>query len=308
MIKRIAWLITMAILGIGLYTIVVSRDETKAEDIILGGNSAVYVGAEQVSYTDPNAPAEVEDDGLEWPDIDITLPQYSLVNADNLLSSAYAPDIAVEFDGTTEEYLALNDKERNNLPIIPIYGTKYQAFDAASKPNLDKMLQNMEALGFTPYIASSYRTYSYQAQLYNTKAFGIFMEMGYTNSDYSEHEGDEDSEVYQAYKLAAERAKKYTAAPGSSEHQLALSVDIWDRQRQKVSSYYDMDEEFRNWLEEHAWEYGFIQRYPSKKCLITGWDEPWHYRYVGTEVAKFIKEHDICYEEFYKHYVPDAKI
>ena len=47
--------------------------------------------------------------------------------------------------------------------------------------------------------------------------------------------------------------------------------------------------------------------YPSKKCLRTGWDEPWHYRYVGVEVAKFIKENDICYEEFYKHYSPDFK-
>ena len=71
-----------------------------------------------------------------------------------------------------------------NGKLIPIYGTKYQYFDAASKPALDKMLQDMEALGFTPYVASSYRTYSYQSQLFNTKAFGIFMEMGYTNADY----------------------------------------------------------------------------------------------------------------------------
>ena len=39
--------------------------------------------------------------------------------------------------------------------------------------------------------------------------------------------------------------------------------------------------------------------------LLTGWDEPWHYRYVGKEVATFIMEQGICYEEFYAHYFPD---
>lgn len=298
----------MAVLGLSLYTVIISRDANRDEDVIFGGNSAVYVGVERQSYADPNAEETVLDDGLEWPDIDITLPQYSLVNADNLLSSAFRPDLAIKWDGTQDEYNALSDKEKNALPIIPIYGTKYQAFDAGAKPYLDQMLQDMEALGFTPYIASSYRTYSYQAQLYNTKAFGIFMEMGFTNSDYNRDFEDTNSEVYKAYQLAAEKAKKYTASPGSSEHQLGLAVDIWDCQRQKVSSYSNMDEDFRNWLEEHAWEYGFIQRYPSKKCLRTGWDEPWHYRYVGREVAKFIKDNDICFEEFYVHYSPNAKV
>ena len=133
------------------------------------------------------------------------------------------------------------------------------------------------------------------------------MEMGYTNADYDKYGTEEGTEVYNAYQLAAEKAKKYTAAPGASEHQLGLAVDIWDRERDRLGSYSYMDEEFRTWLEEHSWEYGFIQRYPSKKCLRSGGDEPWHYRYVGVEVAKFIKENDICYEEFYKHYSPDFK-
>ena len=291
MIKRIIWLVAMACLGIFLYTIVLARSENVEEKVIFGGYDSVYAGTDLVSYADPNAESEIVDDGLIWPDIDITLRQYSMVNADNLLASAFEPDLAIDENGK----------------LIPIYGTKYQYFDAAAKPHLDKMLQDMEALGFTPYIASSYRTYSYQSQLYNTKAFGIFMEMGYTNSDYDKYGTEEGTEVYNAYQLAAEKAKKYTAAPGASEHQLGLAVDIWDRERDRLGSYSYMNEEFRTWLEEHSWEYGFIQRYPSKKCLRTGWDEPWHYRYVGVDVAKFIKENDICYEEFYKHYSPDFK-
>ena len=281
----------MACLGVSLYTIVLARSENVEEKVIFGGYENVYAGTELVSYVDPNAAIEELDDGLIWPDIDITLRQYSMVNADNLLASAFEPDLAIDENGK----------------LVPIYGTKYQYFDAAAKPYLDKMLQDMEKLGFTPYIASSYRTYSYQSQLYNTKAFGIFMEMGYTNSDYDKYGTEEGTEVYNAYQLAAEKAKKYTAAPGASEHQLGLAVDIWDKERDRLGSYSYMNEDFRTWLEEHSWEYGFIQRYPSKKCLRTGWDEPWHYRYVGVEVAKFIKENDICYEEFYKHYSPDFK-
>ena len=291
MIKRIMWLVAMACLGLSLYTVVMARSDSIDEKVIFGGYADVYAGVERISYKDPNEVVEVEDDGLDWPDIDITLTQYSMVNADNLLASAYEPDLALDENGKN----------------APIYGTRYQYFAAIAKPYLDKMLQDMEALGFTPYIASSYRTYSYQAQLFNTKAFGIFMEMGYTNRDYDEYGTEEGTEVYNAYQLAAERAKKYTAAPGASEHQLALAVDIWDRERQRIGTYSNMDENFRNWLEEHSCEYGFIQRYPSKKLLRTGWDEPWHYRYVGVEVATFIKEHDMCYEEFYKHYDPDFK-
>ena len=279
--KRIIWLVVMACLSLSLYTIVMSRSAVLDTDIIIGGEgTGVFAGVELVSNIDPNAQAVAVDDGLNWPDIDITQTQYSMVRGDMLLSSAYEPDLALKEDGES---------------IEPIYGTRYQAFERSAKPYLDKMLQDMEALGFTPYIASSYRTYSYQNQLFNTKATGIYMEMGYKAQDWASEE----------YQEAVEKAKKYTAVAGASEHQLGLAVDIWDCQRQKLSAYTNMDEDFRNWLEEHACEYGFIQRYPSKKCLITGWDEPWHYRYVGEEVATFIRDNDICYEEFYKHYSPN---
>ena len=81
-------------------------------------------------------------------------------------------------------------------------------------------------------------------------------------------------------------------------------MDILDRNRQRLV-YADMNQELYAWLDEHCAEYGFIKRYPTRKLLLTGWDEPWHYRYVGVEAATFIMEQGICYEEFYKHYVPD---
>ena len=54
-----------------------------------------------------------------------------------------------------------------------------------------------------------------------------------------------------------------------------------------------------DWLLEHAWEYGFIKRYPADKVNITGIsNEPWHYRYVGQDAARSITEQGLCLEEY----------
>ena len=133
----------------------------------------------------------------------------------------------------------------------------------------------------------------YQNQLFNGKTTQIAMEMG-ISTDYNKPE----------YQLAVEEAKKITMFPGSSEHQLGLAVDIYDRHYQKLV-YENMNHDFYDWLDEHCAEYGFIKRYPTRKVLLTGWDEPWHYRYVGKEAAQFIMENGICFEEFYAHYNPN---
>lgn len=53
------------------------------------------------------------------------------------------------------------------------------------------------------------------------------------------------------------------------------------------------------WLNEHAAEYGFIQRYPASKSDKTGMDGlTWHFRYVGVPHALYMKEHDLCLEEY----------
>ena len=93
----------------------------------------------------------------------------------------------------------------------------------------------------------------------------------------------------------------FSARPGYSEHQTGLALDI---NVARISAHFEDTAEFA-WLQEHCAEYGFIKRYPTRKLLLTGWDEPWHYRYVGKEAATFIMEQGICYEEFYAHYFPD---
>ena len=82
-------------------------------------------------------------------------------------------------------------------------------------------------------------------------------------------------------------------APGYSEHHTGLAVD-----------FNDVEDDFREteaytWLQEHAAEYGFVERYPKGKESITGIDyEPWHYRYVGKEHAQRMNELNMCLEEY----------
>ena len=50
----------------------------------------------------------------------------------------------------------------------------------------------------------------------------------------------------------------------------------------------------------NSWKYGFILRYPNEKSDVTGIIyEPWHYRYVGKELAKEIYESGLCLEEYF---------
>ena len=264
--KKTLWIITMAFLCLVLYTIVISR-MNRQTNVIFGGVDGAYVSSDSVTFTDPNATEEtpVPTENI-WPDIDITLDIYSIVNNDNLLSSAYEPE------------------------VTKIGITRYMLFRTDHVAELDAMLDAMIEAG-------AYRTYSYQSQMFNTKASQIAYEMaGGKTVDY-----DDPSGIYQE---AVEEAKKITMMPGASEHQLGLAVDLLDRERSRYV-YEDMDQDFFAWLDEHCWEYGFIKRYPTRKLLLTGWDEPWHYRYVGKEAAKFIMEQGICLEEFYAHYVPD---
>ncbi len=93
--------------------------------------------------------------------------------------------------------------------------------------------------------------------------------------------------------------------PGYSEHQTGLAVDIGFYKNGVYDDNFLIDnylEEFL-WLEENAYKYGFIVRYPQGKENITGYIyEPWHLRYIG-EKAEFLYKYDLTLEEYYKLFV-----
>ncbi len=143
-----------------------------------------------------------------------------------------------------------------------------------AKVAYEKFVQMSDAAkksGLTLKVISAYRTESYQSNLYNNK----LRTTGKVNAD------------------------NYSARPGYSEHQTGLAVDI-----NSTRTAFETTAEY-SWLQKHAYEYGFILRYPKGKEWITGYAyEPWHYRYVGTDIAKKIHDEGInTYEEFYARYM-----
>lgn len=154
-----------------------------------------------------------------------------------------------------------------------------RSVDSRMYDDLQKMLDDGEAQGLKMYVASAYRSYEQQRDVFNA-TMQNWINQGYTPLN------------------AYDETKKSVAVPGTSEHATGLAVDIIASEYEALDDRQgDTDEQ--KWLMEHCWEYGFILRYPQDKADITGIIfEPWHYRYVGKTAAKEITEQDITLEEY----------
>jgi len=162
--------------------------------------------------------------------------------------------------------------------VVKIGDDQYFSTEAAEP--LQAMIAAAEEQGFTVSIRAAYRPFSTQAYIFNGKASQIQW-----GTDMSLMEAETE-------------ARKVVAYPGTSEHQLGLAVDLMDSD----DSVMDADTAARLplliWLKENCAKYGFILRYPEDKQSVTGWYEPWHFRYVGEEAAAYIMDRGLCLEEF----------
>lgn len=115
--------------------------------------------------------------------------------------------------------------------------------------------------------------------------------------DYSSQEN-----LYKNILLYDKDAEKAVAKPGHSEHQLGTTIDLSGETIEYTSAKTSFDntpEEL--WLRENAHHFGFIMSYPYLKEDITGYKyEPWHYRYVGIDLAKKIKDSGLTLTEYLK--------
>ncbi|MFE4712161.1 D-alanyl-D-alanine carboxypeptidase family protein [Paenibacillus sp. NPDC056722] len=97
-----------------------------------------------------------------------------------------------------------------------------------------------------------------------------------------------------------EKARRYSAVPGHSEHQTGLAIDVTSSDGKCAAESCFAGTPEAKWLAEHAAEYGYIIRYPEGKENITGYMyEPWHIRYVGKEIAADIVQSGVTLEEYY---------
>ncbi|WP_002090209.1 M15 family metallopeptidase [Bacillus cereus] len=184
-----------------------------------------------------------------------------LVNRDNILSK----ELSIQLTNITEN--AHPDMKINERIL-----SDYQDMVAAAKAD-----------GINLYLRSSHRTIKLQ-QTYYESTFKSYKSQGLSDKD------------------AKAKTLEYVQLPGASEHHTGLALDIisveWQNTVKDLNEHFDTTDAFK-WLNEHATDYGFIIRYPKGKENITGVKyEPWHYRYVGKDVAIYLKEQGLTLEEY----------
>lgn len=141
---------------------------------------------------------------------------------------------------------------------------------AIVKEKFNEINNDMAKEGLSLLVKSAYRSYQTQVDLYN---------------DYVRDNGKT-------------RADAYSARAGHSEHQTGLAIDVCARNSCSYGSFVGTKE--YKWMLQNAHKYGFILRYPENKTYLTGYGfESWHYRYVGVEVAKYIYDNDLTFDEYH---------
>ena len=158
-----------------------------------------------------------------------------------------------------------NPLPENYEVALADYGSHKIAAEA--RESLEGMVNQIKGLGYYK-VTSIYRSKATQQNIWD-RYYNNFRSAGYKKAE--------------AERLTGEKV----AVPGTSEHHLGYAVDI------------DGVKPVHNWLAEHSWEYGFIVRYPDGTTDVTGIEyEPWHFRYVGRELAKELYELGSTLEEY----------
>ena len=146
--------------------------------------------------------------------------------------------------------------------------------DSRAKAPLEELFAAAKKAGHGLTLASGYRSYDYQVQVYN----------GFVATE------------------GRAEAERSSAKPGYSEHQTGLAVDVCNSSDScLVLEKFSPDSPAATWLASNAPSFGFIIRYPADKESVTGYKhEPWHLRFVGKELAQQVQQTGKTLEEFFQ--------
>ncbi len=190
------------------------------------------------------------------------------VYTDTMVSDTSKGDLMI-----ANKYYTIEDYVPEDLVHIDSYYGLDAYLDRDTYEAYTAMADQMMSEGIDVWITSAYRSYDSQVNIYNR----------YLATD------------------PQEVVDTYSARPGFSDHQTGRVVDLIEPGGDLGSFEYT---DAKAWLDEHAYEYGFILRYPEDKEDITGYMyESWHYRYVGKEVAKYIHDTGITFDEYYAYFI-----
>ena len=150
-----------------------------------------------------------------------------------------------------------------------------QSVDTRILSDLQEMFDAARSENIYPIVSDAYRTRDEQQAL---------MDDTIQNYEYQGYSADE----------AKSKAEEVIAAPGTSEHETGLAIDISGDE-----DYGQDTDSVLEWMNDNAYKYGFVLRYPSGKESVTGVPaEDNHYRYVGKEAAQVMHDQGICLEEY----------
>ncbi len=196
-----------------------------------------------------------------------------------------APADLPDVDITGWEFLLANSYNSIGRYRPEYGGIEGQGLDPRVVEAAQALMADARAEGYSIYMANAYRNLEWL-----TTMFSATLEA---------HPGD------------IRGAVRDFLPPGANEHQTGLAIDFTD-QRANAARYdrFTDPEIFESdlyaWLLEHAADYGFVLRYPEGKEGFYGVACPHaHFRYVGVEAAQYMKEHDLCLEEFIMLYNED---
>ena len=225
------------------------------------GEAGQETQAKLYAETAVPAPQDVRIDVLAG-----SIPMLVNKEEENMLDEFFVPDDLVKIRDVLGTKLA-TIKYKDLQGVRTAVEALKEMLEAAREDGIGKKWQ----------IADAYRTWDKQNKMLTNR----------TSSYKKRNKGWSTAKARRA-------ALQYVAEPGASEHHLGLAFDV---NKRGASSF--AGTKHAEWLNEHCWEYGFIIRYQEGKEEITGFKaEPWHIRYVGVEHAMYMKEHDLCLEEY----------
>lgn len=117
-----------------------------------------------------------------------------------------------------------------------------------------------------------------------------------TNSSYRSYQTQIATFDWWVSQLGLDQAERTSARAGHSEHQLGTTADVC-APAGCLDAFSGSPE--AAWVAAHSWEFGFLVSYPDEKEAVTGYTgEPWHIRYVGTDVAAAVRSSGLTLHEY----------
>lgn len=208
--------------------------------------------------------------------MDLLTKVVSILAAGTMVLSGALKEAAPQHDANgllflvNRQYMVTDAYEPAELREAQVPGQVRQMRPEAAAALEEMYAACKEETGATLISVSGYRSYTKQSRLYAAKLKRV-------NNNVA-------------------KAQEYVAPPGASEHHLGLAMDIGQQSKAALSAKF-ADTPGGIWAKENCWRFGFILRYGEEWESVTGYKyEPWHFRYVGKELAKEIHDANVPFE------------